>query len=724
MASTTSTAPQLAKRRQPPECATNGRRTRTNKACLHCQSRKIRCDVMGEGMPCTNCKLYKKECVLREGKRERARQQRNHKVLGPRYRMSREMNNEMLANQNPVNLSTVLDPVNYEDAGPSGSALFTPQDESQACPNGVDPRANLPNYISLPPQMSSTDLDYLWREGALVIPEDELRDALLHCFALFVYPLMPVIDLGEFFASVENNSETNTVSLMLFQAVMAAAIAYVDASLLEKLGYNSMREAREKFFNRANLLYSLQCEADKVTVLQTVILMTFWTGSSKSLSDTRYFIDIATYLAQVIGREPTTGVSQRLWKRILWTCYVKDRITAIGFQGPMTIRDEAFQVPRLELEDFDIQSWTEHVCQVSPHNGGPNWSPSICTLAKISVALAECCRHISHILERQSVAHNNVPDREQGRAIHIVGRTPNLIYCSASQCDKDLDTWHQTFPRDLQWARKPLPREMNSSYNNAVIVHRAVLNGVYLAARSASCRTHLAHIKESPQIKFHFERRIHQASMDIIDMFHHLDASGLMSCMSDIGVPILQSTIATCLLGVKSLDLQTRQISNTRFKFCLKLLQQMRDVYSSADTVSFSAVAAARSFGLSTALGPTASTGRNANASGSMPAVMNISHTAAEAAIPKFLSPTPQVTHRPKCQATCNPMAFILSLTMTPQEREFLTQLSSPPGSTDSTVDRNSSTSSPKKEKAEERLTCHHRQSECSDIEDTVGKDN
>lgn len=54
-----------------------------------------------------------------------------------------------------------------------------------------------------------------------------------------------------------------------------------------------MREARETFFNRANLLCSLQCGADKVTVLQTMILMTSSTGSSKSLSDTRYFINIA-----------------------------------------------------------------------------------------------------------------------------------------------------------------------------------------------------------------------------------------------------------------------------------------------------------------------------------------------------------------------------------------------------------------------------------------------
>lgn len=388
----------------------------------------------------------------------------------------------------------------------------------------------------------------------------------------------------------------------------------------------------------------------------------------------------------------------------------------------MIIRDEAFQVSRLELEDFDIQSWTKHACQVSHHNGAPNWSSSVCTLAKISVALAECCRHISHILERQSGGHHDVADREQGMAIHVVGRTPNSISCSTSQCDKDLDTWHKTFPQDLQWARKPLPRETNSSYNNAVIVHRAILNGVYLAARSASCRTHLAHTKESPQIKFHLERRIHQASMDIIDIFHHLDAIGLMGCMSDIGIPILQSTTATCLLGVKSLDKQTRQISNTRFKFCLKLLRQMRDVYSSADTVSFSAAAAARIFGLSTALGPVASTGRNTNVSASIPAVMNIQHTATEAAIPKFLSPTPQVAHPPERQATCDPMTFILSVTMTPQERELLTQLSRLPGSTDSTVDRKTSTGSPKKQETEEHLTCHHRQSERSDIEDTVGK--
>jgi hypothetical protein len=44
---------------------------RSSKACLSCRSRKVRCDVVNGGVPCTNCRLDELDCVLKESNRGR-----------------------------------------------------------------------------------------------------------------------------------------------------------------------------------------------------------------------------------------------------------------------------------------------------------------------------------------------------------------------------------------------------------------------------------------------------------------------------------------------------------------------------------------------------------------------------------------------------------------------------------------------------------------------------
>lgn len=52
---------------------TGGRpvKRRASKACHCCRSRKVRCDVVESGIPCTNCRLDEVDCIVTEGKRRR-----------------------------------------------------------------------------------------------------------------------------------------------------------------------------------------------------------------------------------------------------------------------------------------------------------------------------------------------------------------------------------------------------------------------------------------------------------------------------------------------------------------------------------------------------------------------------------------------------------------------------------------------------------------------------
>jgi hypothetical protein len=75
MAATTTTVPQAGTKRKQSTAgiSTSGRnvKRRASKACHCCRSRKVRCDVVESGIPCTNCRLDEVECLVTEGKRRR-----------------------------------------------------------------------------------------------------------------------------------------------------------------------------------------------------------------------------------------------------------------------------------------------------------------------------------------------------------------------------------------------------------------------------------------------------------------------------------------------------------------------------------------------------------------------------------------------------------------------------------------------------------------------------
>ena len=113
----------------------------------------------------------------------------------------------------------------------------------------------LPAYIKpLPPRMTADDIQYLWKKGALSIPDTIFRNALLQAYIEYVHPYMPLIELHDFLRMVEqNNGESGKISLVLFQAVMFAGTAFVDMSLLKSAGFTTRKAARKAFYQKARV---------------------------------------------------------------------------------------------------------------------------------------------------------------------------------------------------------------------------------------------------------------------------------------------------------------------------------------------------------------------------------------------------------------------------------------------------------------------------------------
>lgn len=115
------------------------------------------------------------------------------------------------------------------------------------------PNRRLPSYIKpLPRSMDGEDVDYLWRTGAFSIPEDPLLNELLRSYTTFVHPSLPVVDLNDFLRMI-NHNEGEPISLILIQAIMFTASAFVDATYLYAAGFPSRKAAQKALYRRAKV---------------------------------------------------------------------------------------------------------------------------------------------------------------------------------------------------------------------------------------------------------------------------------------------------------------------------------------------------------------------------------------------------------------------------------------------------------------------------------------
>ena len=167
----------------------------------------------------------------------------------------------------------------------------------------------LPKYASpLAPLVSQEDCRTLHKEKAFEVPCVEIMDQLLRNYIQYVYPVLPILNLGELLVVIHPGyTGTKRVSLLLFQALMFSATVFQTRASIEIEGFRSRREARKTRFERAKLLYSLGSEDDRLTILQAALLLTHWDDSCEDDRDAFYFVGISKALLTAIETEPQTS---------------------------------------------------------------------------------------------------------------------------------------------------------------------------------------------------------------------------------------------------------------------------------------------------------------------------------------------------------------------------------------------------------------------------------
>ncbi|KAK6371561.1 hypothetical protein LTS17_008812 [Exophiala oligosperma] len=396
-----------------------GSKRRSAVACQRCKARKVRCSVTATGHPCTNCTQDDTRCeVLPRKKHARDRDKvKKMRALAPNapspvVRTDLSPVNTNAVPQDDVRLEPGVAPTtdqlqrvapNLEDSYVPSNALHdsTPDEGGNPASFAEAVQANSPfnnerlfysgdrqglvhsvmeicasQRINKPGplwfQMRAPEPKKVWEmhdqiylrsKGVFNLPSSDVCDALIRSYFDHVHPLLPIIDVGHFLAQYTLKGAAS-MNLLVLWSVFLAAANFASPDLLRTAGYASRKALKRVMYSRAKALYDSDYEDDKVCVVQAVTLLGFWYSDAEDRNGPWHWMGIAIGLCQVMGlhRKPRLAVStpsaisrQRLFRRIWWSCFVRDRWLSVGLGRPMRINLEDCDVKFPSVEDLTVE---------------------------------------------------------------------------------------------------------------------------------------------------------------------------------------------------------------------------------------------------------------------------------------------------------------------------------------------------------------------------------
>ncbi|CAI6246693.1 unnamed protein product [Periconia digitata] len=635
---------------------------RASKACQCCRARKVRCNVTEHGAPCTNCRLDEVECIVSESRRKKKWSKDDEKhtetttasTATAATAVTSSSINRKLASRDALDsiqhlnsaascrsheeprldehvphsiyqhhghLSSISDLHRRLSVSSQTNGLpilpFAPFPRESRPPYfaNLSPPPNvgaLPPFIKpLPSKIGPDEVAYLDKKGALTIPKGTLRSEMLRAYIEFVHPYMPLLDLHDFLDMIDRpDGSRGKVSLILFQAVMFAGSAFVDMNHLRIAGYTTRKAARKDFFQKTRILYDFDYESDRVSLVQALLLLTYYYETPDDQKDTWHWMGVATSVAHTIGLHRNPDKSNldskrtKLWKRIWWSTYMRDRLIALGMRRPTRIKTEDFDVPMLTLDDFELAPISDAISCV----------PADCRVARnvdlqrqlaiMCIEKARLCLCISHVLSKQYCVLNNNHGLQNDRTTMML--LPKKLDAEASgvkDCDEVLQSWVSGLPSEAKYSE-------NYSGESSLDVNRALLHMVFFTTLSALHRPQVlpssqggpasmpAKVKIASEVLEVSRRNVRRAASAITSIAQRLDSLDLVKYLPTTGVTVLLPAIIIHLLDIKAPEEDTRRASLRGFCQCMVVMGKMRDLYAAADYSTAFLEAAIRKAGI------------------------------------------------------------------------------------------------------------------------------
>ncbi|KAK9480196.1 fungal-specific transcription factor domain-containing protein [Lipomyces japonicus] len=280
-------------------------------------------------------------------------------------------------------------------------------------------------------ELDKEEIEILHRRGAFLLPPRDICDELVECFFDKIHPIVPLINRTQFMSRY--NDSKNPPSLLLLQSILLAGTRVCkNPALLDQNGSADL--ASLTLYKRAKALYDANYEDDRISIVQSLTLLGWWwEGPEDVTKNVFYWTRVALCVAQGFGLHRSVENSQlsivdkRLWKRLWWVLFSRDRQVAIALGRPVLINTDDTDVPMLTEEDF-----------IEEEGAGPYEYPPCKLHVQYFIQSLKLSEIMGLVLRQQfSVA---------SETSRVANRGPDITHS-----DMALGAWMSNLPVDLRY---------------------------------------------------------------------------------------------------------------------------------------------------------------------------------------------------------------------------------------------------------------------------------
>lgn len=354
------------------------------------------------------------------------------------------------------------------------------------------------------------------------------------------------------------------------------------------------------------MLYDFDYEVDRISLVQALLLMTYWYETPDDQKDTWHWMGVSLSLAHTIGlhRDPSnSGMGprrKRLWKRIWWSTYTRDRLIALGMRRPMRVKDDDCDVPMLTIDDFEFKTYPPEILSMLDNCGLLRNVDQQRQLAMMFIEKAKLCLCVSHVLTAQYSVLSHRFGGTTETTMMLVPKKSSSETFQVRRCDQELEDWQANLPTEVQYWTPPSGSLTEAE--ESLHVHRALLRMIYLTTSSALHRPQVLPASPFPAVDAELQEtsrnKVRYAAVEITNIAQGLHQLDLTRFLPTAGVTVLLPAVIIHLLDIKSNDPSVRMVSLQRFYQCMRILQRLREIYASADFATSFLEAAIRKAGI------------------------------------------------------------------------------------------------------------------------------
>jgi hypothetical protein len=401
-------------------------------------------------------------------------------------------------------------------------------------------------------KLDRIEVEILIRKGALMMPPKSLCDDLVDSYFQWIHPIIPIINRARFMRQYHDRD--NPPSLLLLQAVILAA-SRVSSNPLLTDSNGSTVTASCTFYKRAKALYDANFETDRVTVVQSLILIGWhWDGVDDVVKNIYYWGRVAIIIAQDTGMHRSVEAShlssadKKLWKRIWWTLVTRDRSIAVAFGRPVIINLDDCDVEALQESDFIDDDEDHEWYAIYTYHPDPSQVQFFLRYVELSKIMG---RIQTTLYSASTIGHQNMAE--------------------VLRIDKSLTNWLRDCPDILFWPRcrqSFWASLLHLNYYTAVcMVHRFPLS-------VGSSETSLQETWNHPSRDIAF----HAAAMITFIVERLAEQDQLRYCPAYI-VHTLFSAFVMHVYQMRSPELSIRRTAQGRLYSCLQVTKKISHVW-------------------------------------------------------------------------------------------------------------------------------------------------